>query len=102
MYFYDLSNNQYPREAQYYFNVLLVDVSVCPELWKEKESSIWDITRVNEPRPVAFHIYVDNDMESDEEWAIDCYPHTVIEVANEISWYYMLDSSDSNDVWEIG
>ena len=41
-------------------------------------------------------------MESDEEWAIDCYPHTVIEVANEISWYYMLDSSDSSDVWEIG
>lgn len=59
--FFDEPYLDLPEKAQYYFNILIISIAISPqyaqEIFQNKAISLWDIQGVNDPRPIAIHIY---------------------------------------------
>lgn len=112
--FYDYDPMSLPKDAQYYFNILIIQVQVpldkAEEVFGSPDiTSYWNIEGVNEPRPYAVCFYTEEELfeEEDDEFYEDIeiaslylYPHCVIEVDPNlgVSWYNMFDE-DYGDLW---
>lgn len=102
--FFDLSPNSLPRDCEYYFNVLTIEVAVPIGTLSHKLNglaSLDDVSLIKDARPRYMYIYERDDVEG--EWEIECTPHTVVEIntkTNEVSWYDMLDF-ETESPWMI-
>ena len=72
--FFDEPYLHLPKDAQYYFNVLIVCIAVSPEYAQEIFDSnitdIWDIQNVTEGRPIAVHIYITHHINKDFDYSL--------------------------------
>lgn len=103
--FFDEPYLDLPEKAQYYFNILIISIAISPqyaqEIFQNKAISLWDIQGVNDPRPIAIHIYTSYHINKDFYYEVQCIPHQVLEVnENEISFYEMIDY-DTSDPWRL-
>lgn len=109
--FYQFSPDSLPKGAQYYFNILVVTFVLSPQFQQEEEvisgevDDIWFLDNLLDARPYIVHVYVDEEIDWEEEdvdFMIDYEPHCVVEVGQngEICWYDMIDF-DTEDPWRI-
>ena len=110
MMFFDDNPMALPKDAIYYFNVLII--SICLSIDQAAlalpagVSDIWFTDSITDPRPYAIHVYVDDGrhkiLSPDEDFGIDYFPHTVLEVDPHlgISWYRMIDWETKNP-WDL-
>lgn len=103
--FFDEPYLDLPEKAQYYFNILIISIAISPqyaqEIFQNKVINLWDIQGVNDPRPIAIHIYTSYHINKDFDYEVQCIPHQVLEVnENEISFYEMIDY-DTSDPWRL-
>lgn len=94
-----------PKDAQYYFNVLIICIALAPDYAEELFGNnsivdLWDIQRVNDARPVAIHTYVSRNLNKDFDYEIECFPHQVVEVTDNVAFYDMIDY-DTDDPWRL-
>ena len=103
--FFDIPESALPRNCEYYFNVLFIEVEL-PEGELEKITGMEgldefsDISRIKDPRPICVYYYEDKDAHT---WNIEATPHTVVEFntkTKEVSWYDMLDFNTESP-WAI-
>ena len=94
MIFEDFPIESLPAGAQYYFNVLLINV---PTVDLEFED-YWNIEKICDPRPIAYHFYR---VEQEEEMVMEIEPNVVIETHPTLGvhWYSMYE--DEEDELEI-
>ena len=85
--FFDEPYNALPKDAQYYFNILIICVAVSPqyaqEIFQQNIIDMWDIQNINDGRPFAVHNQV---LEVDPKLGI--------------SFYEMIDY-DIDDPWRL-
>lgn len=109
MNFFDIKPEALPRDAQYYFNILVIVMSVNQETWnlltgdmEVQVEDIWYIDRITDPEPTIYCIYQEDDMDEDTDLEIGMFPHKVVEVSSRgITWYDMIDF-DTDDPWNLG
>lgn len=89
-----------PHDAQYFFDVTIINVAVRRSKANSFES-IWDTARVTNPRPVVFHIFAidDSAFADDEKWKIDLVHHAVLEIrpTPEVSFFLTDKAREEND-----
>lgn len=104
MSFFNENPMKLPEGANYYFNILIVNIAVrtSADILTEGLEEYWDISTILEPRPYVIHFYIDNNLPEDYDWQFECYPHKVLEIHPDlgISWYDMIDFT-SDDPWGI-
>lgn len=106
MNFFDQDLEFFPSGAQYYFNVLVRVVAINPihaeEILGQGVTEICSIEHITDPRPYIICFLIDDEIDKDTEYEIECYPHCVVEVDQKtgVFWWDMLDF-DTEDPWEI-
>lgn len=106
MNFFDEDPMSLPRDGQYYFNILVRTIAVNPSLAKkifpEKIDEICFIGDITQPRPCVTYTFIDDELDDDIEFEIECHPHCVVEISQSlgVSWWDMLDF-DTNEPWRI-
>ena len=106
MNFFDEDPMSLPRDAQYYFNVLVRIIGIHPSLANEVLGKgieeVCYIEDIAEPRPTITYCFTDESLDEDTEFEIECFPHCVVEVSQSlgVSWWDMLDF-DTDDPWRI-
>ncbi len=104
--FFDEPYNALPKNAQYYFNILIVCIAVSPqyaqETFQQNIINMWDIQGITDGRPYAVHIYTTHHINKDFQYELQCLPHQVLEVDSEqgISFYDMIDYY-TDDPWRL-
>lgn len=104
--FFDELPEFLPKDAQFYYNILIVCIEVSQEYWNEyfpKDiNETWYLQDITSSRPKAYHFYIEDDIDEDYDYEIYCIPHTVIAVEQDkqIQCYNMIDF-DTDDPWEI-
>lgn len=104
--FFDEPYNALPKDAQYYFNILIICIAVSPqyaqEIFQQNIIDMWNIQNINDGRPFAVHIYTTHHINKDFEYELQCLPHQVLEVDPKlgISFYEMIDY-DTDDPWRL-
>lgn len=106
MNFFDEDPMSLPCDAQYYFNILVICVAINPqcsdEILGEGIEELTYIDKITDARPCAVFLYVDDELDDDIEYEMECYPHCVVEVSGQlgVSWWPMLEF-DTDDPWRI-
>lgn len=106
MNFFDTDPVSLPKDGQYYFNVLVMCIAINPadaEQYLGKDvNEIQYIENLTAARPYLLYCFIDDELDKDTEFEIECYPHCVVEVSGQlgISWWDMLDF-DTDDAWRI-
>ena len=107
MTFFDEDPKSLPEDAQYYFNVLVKIIAIHPDLAEhvfgaDDIQEMCFIDEITSPRPSVIYCFVDDDLDEDTEFEIECYPHCVVEISQSlgVSWWRMLDF-DPDDPWRI-
>lgn len=114
MLFFDEHPLHLPKDAVYYFNILVICIAVSPEytdeIFPEGVVDLWYCDHLTDPRPYAIHFYAVDDVEEmyDEEaddyndYEITFHPHCVVETDPKlgITWFHMIDF-DTDDNWRI-
>ncbi len=97
-----------PNDAEYYFNILVVNIAIRESLQQGQEevlSDIWDISCITEPRPYVVHLYTEDDsfFEEDENFIVEFYPNRAVEVSASlgVSFYDMLEEDEEDDEEEF-
>lgn len=111
---FNLDPNSMPHDAEYYFNILVVNIAVRESLQMGNEdfyTDIWDISHITDPRPYIIHLYTEDDelFEDDERYMIMLYSNTAVEVSPTlgVSFYDMFDDDDDEgdiqleDLWRL-
>lgn len=106
MSFFDSDPNSCPRDGQYFFNILVVNIGINPnnsnQALGQGIKNLWNIQNIVEPRPYIIHIFEDEEIDDDLIFEITMIPHCVVEVSQSlgICWEHMLDF-DTDDPWRI-
>lgn len=106
MNFFDEDPMSLPRDGQYYFNILVRTIAVnprCAEQYLGKDiDEMCFIEKLTDPRPQMYYCFVDDELDEDLDFEIECFPHCVVEVSKSlgVSWWEMLDF-DTEDPWRI-
>lgn len=114
---FNLAPSSMPNDAEYYFNILVVNIAVRESLQMNSDEfilDIWDISHITSPRPYVIHIYTEDDEIFDEEqeeenYIIELVPNAAVEVSPSlgISFYSMFDDEDDEsdiqfeDLWRL-
>lgn len=87
-----------PRDAQYYFNVCVINVAVRRSLESEFED-VWDLSGILDSRPFVYHFYLDDEdaFDEDEDWVIEIEHHCVVEVRSEFEISFFTTSLSDDD-----
>lgn len=102
--FFDVNPMEMPFDAQYYFDVCVINIAVRESLNGEFED-IWDLSGVLEPRPYVIHFFQDEDdaFDEDRDWDVEIYHHCVLEVSDSLGVsFFTTDSSDIDVEEEFG
>lgn len=103
--FFDESEYDLPKDAQYYFNILVICVAVSPRyaqnIFDKDIIDIWDIQQITNPRPNVVHVFVDKHIDEDIDFLIECFPHSVVEIDQQKIGFYDMIDFDTNDPWRI-
>lgn len=116
MSFFNINPMSLPKDAQYYFNILIIIIYVSRETMdicygKDKEL-IWFLDEITEPRPTAICIcaldeeeqqQINEEYQTEVSYSIEMYPHTVLEVDPNlgIGWYPMRSGFEESDPWSL-
>lgn len=106
MNFFDEDPISLPNDGQYYFNILVVCAAINPANAEQYLGKGIDEIQYTEnltaARPYLLYCFIDDELDKDTEFEIECYPHCVVEVSEQlgISWWEMLDF-ESEDTWRI-
>lgn len=106
MNFFDEDPMSLPCDAQYYFNVLVRTIAVHPSVAQEvlggQTEEVIFTEDITSPRPTVTYCYIDDELDEDTEFEIECFPHCVVEISESlgVSWWDMLDF-DTDDPWRI-
>lgn len=96
MCFFDENPLNMPFDAQYYFNVCVINIAVRRSLGGEFED-IWDLSEITGPRPYVIHIFLDEEdtFEDDRKWDIEMMHHCIVEVSDSLGVsFYVSESTD--------
>lgn len=100
--FFDINPLGMPRNAQYYFDVCVINIAVRRSLTHMFED-IWDLSAILSPRPHVIHIFADNDemFDRDIKYEVNIEHHCVVEVNGTEVDFFTTDSSnyDDEDGW---
>lgn len=109
MYFFDVDPMSLPHDAQYYFDVTVINIAVRERLNGEFED-IWSLREVTSPRPIVLHIFKDDDstFESNRNVEVEVIHHAILEVCGtEVSFWLSdtteidFDDEDLGDILEL-
>ncbi len=106
MNFFDEDPMALPRDAQYYFNIVVRTIGVNPQYAEkylgDNVDEICFLDKLTDPRPQMFYFFIDDELDKDMEYEIESYPHCVVEVSEQlgVSWWEMIDF-DTEDPWRI-
>lgn len=115
---FNLTPSSMPNDAEYYFNILVVNIAVRESLQFNQDeffSDIWDISHITDPRPYVIHLYaeedtiLDEEYEENENYIIELFPNVAVEVSPTlgVSFYSMFDDEDDEgdiqfeDLWRL-
>lgn len=103
--FFDTPGHYLSNNAQYYFNILVICIAVSPThaqyILDKNISDIWYMQQITDSRPKVIHIFVDEMMDKDIDYLIECFPHSVVEVNQQRIYFYDMIDFDTDDPWEI-
>lgn len=96
--FFDLNPLGMPYNAQYYFDVCVINIAVRRSLAPTFED-IWDLSAVLCPRPYVVHLFADNNETFDEDmrYEVNIEHHCIVEVNGTEIGFFTTDSSDDED-----
>lgn len=109
MYFFDIDPMFVPHDAQYFFDVCVINIAVRERLNGEFED-IWNLRELTSPRPIVWHIFKDDDstFESNRNVDVEIVHHAILEVrGTEISYWLAdcggldFDDEDLNDLMKL-
>lgn len=105
MNFFDLEPMGCPRDAVYYFNILVVNIMFSPSAGFEYEE-YWDLQHILDPRPYVVHLYTEDEeeiFENGDIFEVEYFPHSVVETSQSLGvcFYDMLDEDycEDEDDW---
>ncbi|MCM1323963.1 MAG: hypothetical protein NC218_07365 [Acetobacter sp.] len=111
---FNLDPTSMPKDAEYYFNILVINIAVRESLQDDKEefyTDIWYIEHITDPRPYIVHVYAEEDdfFDEDENYMIELYANMAVEISPSlgISFYDMFDGDDEDgdiqldDLWRL-